>query len=630
MTLDPVLRDYVADPRLDDESLRAKYVRERDRRLRPDANRQYVQARAEFTSFVADPYVDSPREVGPVDDEVAVTVIGAGWGGLLAAARLRESGIERIRLVERGGDVGGVWYWNRYPGVQCDVESYVYMPLLEECDYIPKYRYAFGEEIFKHAQRIAQRFRLYDDSLFQTEVTEVRWNDSDGLWRVTTDQGDDFTSQFVVIANGALSEPKLPGIPGIDDFAGHTFHSSRWDYDYTGGDRDGGLSRLADKKVGLIGTGATAIQIVPHLGAAAERLYVFQRTPAVVGVRGNRKTDPEWAASLRPGWQRERIENFTTLVGGGDAEVDLVADAWIDLFQNITPAVARRAMRDLGVELGSEQIAELVELADLSKGEEMRARIRSIVEDPQTAAAMEPFYYLFCKRPCFHDDYLATFNRPNVSIVDTHGQGIEAVRPRAVVVEGEEYEVDCLIFATGFEVGTGYRRETGYDVVGRNGLLLSEKWADGPRTLHGMQVSGFPNCFFTGIVQNGTSINLTHVLDEQSRHIAYIVKAAADRDADVIEATPQGEAGWAEEMRRSAQDPKRWMTCTPSYLNSEGNVDDPGGLLAVRYGAGGMKFFELLKNWRAEGDLPGVELSSRRVDRLVSGPVSAEGGGPVG
>ncbi|HZZ90130.1 MAG TPA: NAD(P)/FAD-dependent oxidoreductase, partial [Caulobacteraceae bacterium] len=314
----------------DPDALREKYRQERDKRLRADGNDQYVEVEGDFRHYVDDPYIEAPIVRGPLTDAVDAVVIGGGFGGLMVAARLREAGVERIRIIEKGGDFGGTWYWNRYPGAQCDIESYIYLPLLEETGYIPKEKYSFAQEIRDHSRRIGEHFDLYKDACFQTEIRELRWLEDEKRWLITTNRDDAMKARIVVMSNGPLNRPKLPGIPGIDSYKGHSFHTSRWDYGYTGGDSYGNLDKLADKKVAIIGTGATAIQCVPHLGKAAKHLYVFQRTPSSVDLRGNKPTDRDWAASLEPGWQKRRMENFNTLVSGGAQDEDLVSDGWTD------------------------------------------------------------------------------------------------------------------------------------------------------------------------------------------------------------------------------------------------------------------------------------------------------------
>lgn len=609
MTVDIGIADLVGDLGLDPDALRDRYREERDKRVRPDGNEQYVEVTAEFSDYVDDPYVEPGFAREPLFDEVDVAIIGGGFGGLLMGARLREAGFGRIRLIEKAGDVGGTWYWNRYPGAMCDVESYVYLPLLEEMGYVPKHKYSFAPEILEHSKAIARRFGLYEDACFQTGVTEIRWDEADARWTIRTDRGDRMRARFVAMANGPLSRPKLPGIPGINEFKGYTFHTSRWDYRYTGGDSSGNLTGLADKRVGIIGTGATAVQCIPHLGAWAQHLYVFQRTPSSVDVRHNHETDPEWAKGLEPGWQQRRMDNFNTLVSGGDQDVDLVSDGWTDIFRNLTGIAAKLASRKLGRRLTPAEKAELMEIADFRKMEQVRARAEALVEDPSTAEALKPWYRQFCKRPCFHDEYLATYNRPNVTLVDTDGKGVERLTERAVVANGAEYEVDCLIFATGFEVGTTYTRRAGYDVVGRDGRSLSEKWSEGLRTLHGLQTAGFPNCFFLGFTQTAVTVNVPHALNEQAKHVTYILDEARRRGARTVEATPEGEQGWIDEMRDKARlGLKFYAECTPGYYNNEGKLGNPNGFFAGTYGAGPIKFFRILDEWRADGRLAGLAL----------------------
>jgi cyclohexanone monooxygenase len=295
----------------DPEALRAKYAAERTKRLRADGNNQYQEITGQFAHYNVDPYVEPGFTRPALHEALDVLIIGGGFGGLLAAARLQEVGITNIRIIEKAGDFGGTWYWNRYPGAQCDVESYVYLPLLEETGYMPKEKYSFAPEILAHAQRIGRHFKLYDRACFQTQIKEAKWNDETGRWTITTDRDDVFQARFVIMCSGPLNRPKLPAIPGIEMFTGHTFHTSRWDYHYTGGDSSGGLHKLHDKRVGIIGTGATAIQCVSHLGQHAKQLYVFQRTPSSVDKRGNMPTDPEWVKTLTPGWQAHRNNNFS-------------------------------------------------------------------------------------------------------------------------------------------------------------------------------------------------------------------------------------------------------------------------------------------------------------------------------
>jgi cation diffusion facilitator CzcD-associated flavoprotein CzcO len=610
MDLAPEIAEIVGDLDFDPDTLFAKYMAERDKRVREDGIGQYVEIKQEFAHYIDDPYVEPGFTRDAVHDDVEFAIIGGGFGGLLMGARLREAGFSKIRVVESAGDFGGTWYWNRYPGAMCDVESYCYLPLLEELSYIPKHKYSFAPEILEHSRAIARHYRLYDDALLQTAITDLEWDEAAKRWIVSTNRGDRFTAQYVAMACGPLSRPKLPGIPGIAEFTGHTFHTSRWDYGYTGGDSAGGLTGLKDKRVGIIGTGATAIQCVPHLGEWAKELYVFQRTPSSVDVRGNRETDADWVAALTPGWQRRRQDNFNILVAGGDQDEDLVHDGWTDIFRNLTGTAAKQIADRLGRRLSSQERAEVMQIADYRKMNQVRSRVDELVQDPATAALLKPWYRQFCKRPCFHDEYLQTFNRPNVHLVDTNGHGVERLTETGVVANGREYELDCLIFATGFEVGTSYTRRAGYDITGRDGVTLSEHWGDGLRTLHGLTSHGFPNCFFLGFTQTAITISVPQALGEQANHVAYMVSQARDRGAEVVEPTAEAEEAYVQEVRSLARMGQRFYSeCTPGYYNSEGQAGNRRGFFSDMYGAGPLRFFELLAEWRASGELPGVTLS---------------------
>ena len=588
----------------DPAALRDRYRAERDKRLRVEGNDQYVDMGGRFAHFLADPYIDAVVERAALTDEKEVVVVGGGFGGLLAGARLREAGIDDVRIFEKGGDWGGTWYWNRYPGAACDVESYVYLPLLEETGFMPERKYSVGPEIRGYAARIANQYDLDRDVLFQTEVTDLAWDEATRRWTVATNRGDAIRARFVVMAAGPLHRPKLPGIAGLESFAGHSFHTSRWDYAYTGGGPDGGLDRLGDKTVGIIGTGATAVQVVPHLGTSTKQLYVFQRTPSSIDVRGDRPTDTAWAASLSPGWHRDRMENFNTLVSGGWAKEDLVKDGWTDIIRNLGVVARQRAAAG-----GGGNPAELVQMADFQKMESIRARVDSLVTDPATADALKPWYNQFCKRPCFHDDYLATFNRPNVTLVDTAGAGVERITPAGVVAQGREYALDCLIFATGFEVGTSYARRAGYQVRGSAGRTLEEKWAGGARSLHGLTINEFPNLFLFSVVQAGFTVNYPHLLAEQAGHTAHIISAARARGATRVEATVAAEEGWTAEILSAALDRRQFQEeCTLGYYNNEGRVN-PLAASFANYGKGSPAFFKVLAGWRDAGDLAGLELN---------------------
>jgi cation diffusion facilitator CzcD-associated flavoprotein CzcO len=574
----------------DPEALRTKYAEERRRRLRSDGISQYVAISGAFSRFGDDPWADPGFTREPIADSVDVAVVGAGFGGLLIGARCKQLGVDNVRLIDKAADVGGTWYWNRYPGIACDVESYVYMPLLEELGYIPTEKYAKGHEIFAHCRRIAEHFDLYRDACLQTEVQEIRWEADSCRWVITTDRGDEIRARFVAMANGYLQKPKLPGIEGITNFTGHTFHTSRWDYEYTGTD----LSGLSDKRVGIIGTGATAIQCVPRLAEAAHQLFVFQRTPSTVDVRANRPTEPEWAASLEPGWQQRRMENFQILTAGGTSDEDLVDDAWTSLTRKM-PIV-------------NEGGPNAAEMADFAKMEEIRARVEAVVTDAATAELLKPWYGYYCKRPCFHDEYLQAFNRDNVCLVDTHGLGVGQITANGVVVHDIEYPLDCLIFATGFEVGTSYSQRTGFEIIGRDGLTLTDKWTDGVRSLHGVHVNGFPNCFIESIAQSGFTVNFPYLIDTQSRHIAWVIAWALQHGAAEMEATAGAEAAWVDTVvQRSSVIAGRRESCTPGYYNREGRAEPRLNQDSFFFGSP-TEYADLLDTWRSAGTLAGLDI----------------------
>ncbi len=584
----------------DPVALRQKYAAERGKRLRSDGNDQYRQIAGDLEHYNADPYVERGFTRPALQERLDAVIVGGGFGGLLAAARLQKLGITNFRIIEKAGDFGGTWYWNRYPGAQCDIESYVYLPLLEETGYIPKEKYSFAPEIFAHAQRIGRHFNLYDRACFQTQVKDARWDEEARRWKIRTDRGDLFEARFVIMSSGPLNRPKLPAIPGIEKFKGHTFHTSRWDYDYTGGDTTGGMEKLRDKRVGIIGTGATAIQSVPHLGRYAKQLFVFQRTPSSVDERGNKPTDPEWVKSLTPGWQANRNHNFCSILSGIPIEEDLVGDKWTSLFKNLAKLLSGK---DSG--LSGEQMALLSEIADYQKMNEIRNRVASTVGDTETAEALKPWYGQWCKRPTFNDEYLPTFNRPNVKLVDTKGKGVERVTENAVMVNGIPYELDCLIFATGFEVGTAYTRRAEFEVYGRNGQSLSDYWSRGMRTHHGFLSHGFPNLFHMGLTQTGLAPNFTYMLDGQASHIAHVVKEVRTREGTSVEPSVDAEAEWVKLVTAPSMITEYQNTCTPGYYNGEGQ-NAQQGFLDSQYPEGAVRFYEMLKRWREKGDLEGL------------------------
>ncbi len=590
---------------VDKEALKQKYMEERNKRLRPDGNAQYIRIENQLSHYLDDPYVPV-KEREPKHDHVTVAFIGGGYAGLVTGARLVEQGVTDVRILEKGGDFGGTWYWNRYPGAMCDTASFIYMPLLEETGHMPTEKYAHAPEILEHCQRIGNQYGLYDNALFHTQVKTLKWDETEKLWRITTDRGDDFTAQFVAMGTGPLHVPKLPGVPGIEDFKGHSFHTSRWDYDYTGGDANGApLEKLKDKKVALIGTGATAVQCIPHLAKGAGTFYVCQRTPSSVDVRDNRKTDPDWFKEIAtPGWQQRWMENFTLNQTGGMAEEDLVQDGWTDLSRRIRSKIMELPEEDRGNPL---KMLEAYEDSDFEKMEEIRDRIDSVVQDEDTAYKLKAWYRQLCKRPCFHDEYLDAFNEPSTVLLDTDGKGIERITEKGVVVGGKEYEVDCIIYGTGFEVGTELVARTGFETVGRDGVTLTDYWADGMRTKHGINVHGFPNAFWVQPTQGANLIsNIPHNIVESGMTIAMMIKHAIDGGHETVEVTKEAEDAWLELLKTGPGMMLGSPDCTPGYYNNEGGPIPESAALNVGYPAGATAYFKYIKEWRENGDFDGI------------------------
>ena len=524
------------------DQIKEKFAEERDLRLdyRPPGTDSYTSdLTGELAKYATDPYGHQVEERERLNDSVEVLFIGGGFSALLTSARLREKGVESIRIVERGADVGGTWYWNRYPGVACDVVAYDYLPLLDETGYVPSRHYAGGQEIYQYCKTIAERFDLYDLAVFGTTVTSTVWDEDEEVWLVGTDRGDSIRARFVVCANGTLSKPKLAKIDGIETFGGHSFHTSRWDYEYTGDN----LQNLADKRVGIIGTGASAVQAIPELAKASKELYVFQRTPSSIDVRDDWETDPEWAAGLESGWQAQRRARAI--------EGPQVPDA----------VKAKRAA------MSREEKIQRQENANIDAMMRIHKRIDEVVEDPQTAESLKPWYMLMCKRPCFHNEYLPSFNRPNVTLVDTKGEGISQINATGPEFDGTQYELDVLIYATGFEV-----QQTGIynQIIGEGGQDLNIKYSDGIRTLLGIHSHGYPNLFIMGGYQAFFAFNLTDVLNSQGEHIAECIDFVRQNQIHSLDCTYDAEERWVQEVIAHRGKTSRNRDCTPGYYNFEG------------------------------------------------------------
>lgn len=580
-------------PEIDLDRIREKYDFERERRVRGDATKLYRQATGDLANLAGDPYTPIVDR-DPVTDSVEVTVLGGGLSGIAIGARLKKAGIASVRNIDDAGDFGGVWYWNRYPGVRCDIESHVYLPMLEETGYMPTERYAAGDVIREQLQALARKFDLYENALFHTEVTAATWEN--GGWMVETNRGDRFFSKFVIVAVGPTATIKFPAIPGIDTFKGKIFHSSRWDYSYTGGDQHGGLEGLRGKKVAVIGTGATGIQIVPGVAEYAEHLYVMQRTPANVDFRHNMPTDEDWVGPREPGWQERRMDNFMQNTTGALVDEDLIADGWTEHKE----LLRRHNTGEYISEFAGEVREAYEEYLDARVMESNRARIDSVVEHPETAELLKPWYRWACKRPNFSDLYLPTFNRPNVTLVDTADTGgVTRMTENSIWVGDTEYEVDLVVFATGFALGTSGILSGSIPVTGREGRTLRETWtaSGGVRLLHGYMTHEFPNFFQLGPTQSVNNINFAHVLQLHGEHVVEMIRLAREAGADYIEPSVEHQEGWLQTIVANRRtDLKSYQAvCTPGNNNAEGNPFEDG-----QFGPGPIPFKKLLIDWRAQ------------------------------
>ncbi len=526
----------------------------------------YIEMKGEFSRYLEDVYSADPVPRDALTDECDVLVVGAGFAGLLLWHKLRKAGFENVRFCEKGGDVGGTWYWNRYPGIACDVESYSYLPLLEEMDYIPSMKFAAGFEIMEYCQKMAEKFGFYDKCLFHTTVEKTEWDEDSTRWTVHTDRGDAMRAKFVVLANGILTTPKLARIDGMQSFAGDSFHTSRWDYNID----------LKGKRVGIIGTGATAVQAVPELAKIVKELCVFQRTPSSIDVRDQRETSveefEEWAKE--PGWAKARRARFAKISQGRTAmkaNDDYLAGR-VDDF---------RDRKQHAEQISPEELVQKQLDSNFRIMEQIRARVDAIVEDPVTAAALKPYYPYGCKRPTFHDEYLPTFNLPHVHLVDTAPRGVSEINARGVVHDGKEYPLDVLIYATGFQ---WMATSTFNMIVGREGRTLRDKWQEeGTKTFLGLHSKGFPNLFLiSGPQGGGGSFNFTNAIEEHGDYVVWLLETMRDQGKGVVDVEAEHEDTYAKHCRDADQLTRPLRDCI-TYYNGHGEAE-PGSL--AYYGGG--------------------------------------------
>ncbi len=605
--------DLPPSEEIDIPAMKERYRQEREKRVQPALGEQYAPSSDHLThdTYEHDPFTPVvPRDA--LSEEIDVAVLGAGFTGVIASYHLTQAGVTDFRVIDHAGNFGGTWYWNRYPGIQCDNDAYCYLPLLEETGFMPSKKFSDGKEIYDYIQSIADKFDFRDKGIFHTLVTSIKWDESIKRWRITTNRDDDIRAQFIIMAGGTLSTPKFPGVPGVHQFKGKMFHTSRWDFEYTGGEWEKPvLDNLKDKRVAILGTGATSIQAVPYLGKYAKQLYVIQRTPSSVDERPNPPTDPEWVKTLEPGWQKARIQNFlraaNEIIPPGDP--DLICDIWTEINRNLNAELEAQGWPQITME----EFFARRELMDFRVMERLRRRVDTLVEDKATAEALKPQYRFMCKRPLSNNDYYATFNQPNVKLIDVSAtQGLEAMTEKGFIADGVEYEIDCMIFASGFEVTSDLKRRWGFETLeGRNGVSIYDYWANGPLTLHGSMAHNFPNMFFTGYVQNGLNGTTTEQFGSQGYHAAYIISQALKRGVAAVEPTQEAQDAYVNQFNEIALDLSSFLQeCTPSYFTNEGD-SQPKWFLFRGWGYGWDNFRDMLQAWRDKGDLEGLKLDEK-------------------
>ena len=615
-----------------------RYGEERAKRLRDEGIEQFVDISTseKFQHFQEDPFIDpaAAKEVHTMfpDSHCEVLIIGAGWGGLLYAVRMIEAGVRPadLRIIDTAGGFGGTWYYNRYPGLMCDVESYCYLPLLEETGYMPKHRYSYGEEIRSYANLVAEKYNVANSAVFLTKAEKLVWDEATKEWQVELvqrlrgkpPQTLNIRSHFVAMVNGVLNWPKLPRLQGILDYQGEIFHSSRWNYATTGGSQeDPSLTKLKDKRVAIIGTGCSAVQAVPHLARWSKHLYAVQRTPSAVDSRDQRQTDPERfrkEVATSPGWQRERLRNFHQhFTLDKQPTINLVDDQW-------THAVGLVAIA--GNSAGPKSPEELpaymktLHSLDLPRQNRIRSRVSQAVNDQNIAKKLQAWYPTWCKRPAFHDEYLSSFNRDNVTLIDTQGKGFDSLTADSIVVGSESYPVDIIILATGFRppFGGTPAEKANLTITGRNGVSMTQEWArDGASTLHGALDRNFPNLFLSGPWQASISPNFLFNMDALAKHSAYILLRAKQRAGGkpfAVAPTRAATEDWAMQLLARSVPMGAAAGCTPSYFNLEGMIDRLTLEEQMKMGKSGIwgrdieDFVEHIEGWRAEGSMKGIEV----------------------
>lgn len=592
--------------------IRERYRVERLKRQRPAGDKLYTELPPEMVGGGG-----IPASRVPVSDIVTVTVIGGGLSGLVAGAKLSETQCGAVRLVEKASDFGGVWHRNTYPGAECDTAAIVYMPLLEELGYLPSQKYASGIEIRAYCKRVAKRFNLDQNALLETEVTALTWLHEQSLWQVETNRGDRFRSLFVTLGLGQFQTPRIPNLTGIDAFEGHMFHTSEWDYEYTGGDPGGAtMERLKTRRVGVIGSGPSAIQSIPHLARSARSLFVFQRTPSAVNSRGNQAAPDHWRDQSRhPGWQRALMTNYIQFRNPLIEVKDVVNDNWTQIAARIRSRLNAVPAKDRTQKV----LDQIQELADIDNMANLRDRVARIVHDPATARALQAWYPQFCKRPCFHDEYLQAFNRSNTHLIDTDGKGVTLLNRTGVTAVGHDYELDCIIFATGFRNTVGGPVQNTLKILGRH-TTLQDVWANGVRSFQGIFVNGFPNLFFVQPAQGANFLsNVTHNSVDAAETIAAVVRHSRKTGTAEVEVGDDAQDRWLALLQQGTRR-LALAECTPGIFNNDGNLSDPAVDWNIGYPDGPAEYFRYTARWRGDGRFEGLKFcgSTDRFEAMLA------------
>jgi len=473
-----------------------------------------------------------------------VVVVGAGFAGMYMLHRLRGRGFS-VRVYEQGGDVGGTWYWNRYPGARCDVESMQYSysfsdELQQEWNWSE--RYAPQAEILKYANHVADRFNLRADIQLNTCVDRAVFDENTGTWQVTTSDGKTVTARFVVLATGCLSNARVPDIKGLSDFKGKVYHTGHWPHEQV---------NFTGQRVGVIGTGSSAIQSVPVIAQQARHLYVFQRTPNFSIPARNAELTAEEREAFRRNYPE--IRRFAREEARNGIYAELPDRGALDDGDNARRAKyeQRWAKGGLTFMLAYNNLI-LDKAANDTAADFVRDKIAEIVKDPETAKLLQPDNHpIGSKRICVDTEYYAAFNRPNVTLVDIRSNGIEEILPNAVRTGGKNYEIDALVLATGFDAMTGSVARI--DIRGRGGKTLNQKWAEGPKTYLGLMSEGFPNLFI--ITGPGSPSVLSNMIVSIEQHVDWITDCLAfmrDRGLETMEATKAAEDQWVAHVNEVA------------------------------------------------------------------------------